>query len=542
MRKKFGLKVLAISIALVLVASSATVYSSQKGEKGVISLLAPPFIGIVGASEMQGDEAWGSAPRAGTSFIEEEAGIAEYANIEQKIILQKTQMDNYNDARSEMEALSSATTYYENFTMLIGEKKCSSTHNYCPWGAWCFWNYYTRGRPSFIGFSSEFYTYCIKILKEAKPGTYEFQVRYLRGLDLHLSHKINITVDITECQNCSILTGVVTDLRDNPVYNAEICVKKRDYESIDYHTDLTGFYSTGPLRNGTYTLSISPPSGVNLLGKVITANITQNTTLNITLQCGGILTGKVMDTNGTPVYNARVSVSGPTNDYGYTNINGTYSIIRLKNGTYSVTITPPSGANLLKQKTTANITECQTTYLNSTLQFGGILAGRVTYENGTGIDLARVVMSGPSSKSTYTNTTGYYRIVGLLAGNYAVTASPPSGASLLSNSTAASITLGETTTVNLILSEAGIITGRVTYENGTGIYNARVVTSGPSSKSTYTNTTGYYRIVGLLAGNYAVTASPPSGASLLSNSTAASITLGETKVMDFVLHPREDYL
>ena len=180
MRKKFGLKVLAISIALVLIASSVMVDSSQKGEKGidegggkgVISLLAPPFIGIASASEMQGDDGGSGAPQAGTSFIEEEAGIAEYTNVEQEIVLQKTQMDNYNDARSEMGALSSATTYYENFTMIVGEKKCSSTHNSC-WGI-CWWNYYTSGRPSFIGFSSEFYTYCIKILKEAKPGTYEF--------------------------------------------------------------------------------------------------------------------------------------------------------------------------------------------------------------------------------------------------------------------------------------------------------------------------------------------------------------------------------
>jgi hypothetical protein len=240
MRKKFGLQVLAISIALVLIASSVMVDSSQKGEKGidegegkgVISLLTPPFIGIAGASVMQGDDGGSGAPQAGTSFIEEEAGIAEYTNIEQEIVLQKTQMDNYNDARSEMGALSSATTYYEKFTMIVGEKKCSSTHNSC--GGICWWNDYTSGRPSFIGFSSDLYTYCIKILKEAKPGTYEFQVRYHKGNSplgpLPLHHKINITVDITECHNCSILTGVVTDLRDNPVYNAEIYVKKRDYK------------------------------------------------------------------------------------------------------------------------------------------------------------------------------------------------------------------------------------------------------------------------------------------------------------------------
>jgi hypothetical protein len=169
------------------------------------------------------------------------------------------------------------------------------------------------------------------------------------------------------------------------------------------------------------------------------------------LQCGGILTGKVRDMNGTPVYNAKVSVSGLTSSYDYTDINGTYSIIRLKNGAYSVRITPPSGTNLLEQMTNVNVTECQTTYLNSTLQFGGILAGRVTYENGTGIYDVRVGASGPKSMSVYTNTTGYYRIVGLLAGGYTVKASAPSGTNLLSDSTATSVTLGETTFMDFVL-------------------------------------------------------------------------------------------
>jgi hypothetical protein len=426
----------------------------EGGGKSVIALVALPFIGFASASEMQGDDGGSGVLRAGASSIEEEKGIAKYTNIAQEIDLLKTKSEVYNDAQSEMKALSSSTTY-ENFTMLIGEKKCSPTHISYPFGLF-YWNHDTIGCPRVIDFSSGAFTYCIRILKEAKPGTYKFQVRYFWSEfswiePLPLRHKINIIVKITECQNCTILTGVVTNVKDDPIYNAKIYVEKRDYESINYYTDVTGFYSTDPLRHGTYTVSVSQPFGVNLVDKVLTANITQNATLNITLQCGGILTGKVMDTNGSPVYNAQVSVSGPTSNHGYTDINGTYSIIRLKNGTYSVRIAPPSGANLLEQKTTANVTECQKTYLNSTLQFGSILKGTVTYENGTGIFNARVKASGPSYKSAHTNTTGYYRIVGLLAGNYTVTAYPPSGANLLSNSTKTSVNLEETIIMDLIL-------------------------------------------------------------------------------------------
>jgi len=82
MRNKSGLKVLAISIAMVIVASSVALHGSQKveegitdgGGQGIISLMAPPFIiGVAGASPANIGS--GSvAARAATAFIGEEAG------------------------------------------------------------------------------------------------------------------------------------------------------------------------------------------------------------------------------------------------------------------------------------------------------------------------------------------------------------------------------------------------------------------------------------------------------------------------------------
>ncbi|MCK4735052.1 MAG: carboxypeptidase regulatory-like domain-containing protein, partial [Methanophagales archaeon] len=338
--KKIGI-VLAISIALILVANSVVVaYSLQKGE---------------------------------------EAGIVEYSNGQQVIGLQKTKMDNYTDSQSKIKALSSVPPYYDNFTMLIGEKKCSSTYNppICASpgsgivAVYVYWHSHIYGCPKFIDFSSALNTYCLKILKPAELGTYKFQVEYYRGFnrdDISLSRKINITVNITECHNCCILTGLVTDFGGNPVSNAEIHVKNRDYESIDYHTNLTGFYSTCPLRNGTYTVYyVPPPSDVNLLDKVVTATITKNTTLNITLQCGGILAGRVTYENGTGIHNARVAVTGPSSWSAYTNTTGYYSIINLLAGNYTVTADPPSGVDLPSNFTNASITLGETTFVDLVL-------------------------------------------------------------------------------------------------------------------------------------------------------------------------------
>ena len=91
MRNKYGLKVLAISIALVIVASSVAMYgysgteggegiSEGGGGKGVISLEAPPFIGVADAAEAVG---------GGDAFPEDEAGISAYVNVGQAIDLEQ---------------------------------------------------------------------------------------------------------------------------------------------------------------------------------------------------------------------------------------------------------------------------------------------------------------------------------------------------------------------------------------------------------------------------------------------------------------------
>lgn len=92
MRNKIGLRVLAISIAIVIVASSVALHGSQKvennttdgGGRGIISLMAPPFIGVAGAVEAVGCGAGG-----GGAFPEDEAGISAYVNVNQSITLEQ---------------------------------------------------------------------------------------------------------------------------------------------------------------------------------------------------------------------------------------------------------------------------------------------------------------------------------------------------------------------------------------------------------------------------------------------------------------------
>ena len=82
-------KVSAVLTALVLVVSGVAMFGysgtmwkngiGEGGEKGVISLMPPPFIQIAGASDIKG----------GSAFPEDEAGISAYVNVGESIDLEK---------------------------------------------------------------------------------------------------------------------------------------------------------------------------------------------------------------------------------------------------------------------------------------------------------------------------------------------------------------------------------------------------------------------------------------------------------------------
>ena len=84
-------------------------------------------------------------------------------------------------------------------------------------------------------------------------------------------------------------------------------------------------------------------------------------------------------------------------------------------------------------------------------------------------------------------------------------------------------------------SNPGAISGRVTDAvSGSGIYNALVSASGPSSGSAYSDSNGYYTISGLTPGSYQVTASKSGYAS---QTKPATVSSGSTTTVDFQLQP-----
>ncbi|MDI6886250.1 MAG: carboxypeptidase regulatory-like domain-containing protein [archaeon] len=378
------------------------------------------------------------------------------------------------------------------------------------------------------------------IWNAATPGLHEiYVVAEVGGFTSDIDATNNIANRMINVRE-TVVTGTVTDYNGDPVPDAYILAIGPITTSTI--TDINGTYRITRLQSGSYTIRVEPINP-NLMTASTSISITAGQTVvrNFTLQAAGSIAGNVTDVNGTGISDIIVYLSGYETARYRTDENGRYVIPRLQAGTYTVNV-DASETDFEDNSTTVVVTLGQTTIADFVLQKfqGGSIAGRVTDVNGMGVSNARVVASGPSYEDGYTNETGYYAIRRLLVGNYTVIAYPPYGSNLVSNSTTASVALGETTIVDLILREGGIIAGRVTDANGTGIYNSYVYASGPSYGYDYTNETGYYSIAGLLAGNYTVTAYPPYGTDLLSNSTTASVTLGETTVVDFVLHPPPD--
>ena len=165
----------------------------------------------------------------------------------------------------------------------------------------------------------------------------------------------------------------------------------------------------------------------------------------------GVITGEVTTSNGTPVANAEIYVSGPSHGNTYTDENGNYRLGGLLAGSYILDVNPPYGSDLIRNSMAVSVDLEETVTIDIILQKGGVVTGEVTTSNGTPVANAEIYVSGPSHGNTYTDENGNYRLKGLSAGNYTIYAYPPYGSDLAWNYTNVIVRSGETRIVDIIL-------------------------------------------------------------------------------------------
>src|SRR5262245_8780861 len=133
----------------------------------------------------------------------------------------------------------------------------------------------------------------------------------------------------------------------------------------------------------------------------------------------------------------------------------------------------------------------------------GAIAGKVTnVSTGGAVSGATVSYSGGSATS---DTSGNYRLNNVATGTYNVTAARTG---YLSRTLSATVTSGNTTTLNLPIATAGILAGKVTNSGGSAIAGATVKITGgkvATTKTIKTNSTGNYSSSWIPVGSYSIT-------------------------------------
>jgi hypothetical protein len=190
-----------------------------------------------------------------------------------------------------------------------------------------------------------------------------------------------------------------------------------------FSVDDEGEYPSYTITSGTHTIDIHGVSSV------------------------GTISGTVTDAGaGLDIEGATVSVEG-TGKSGETDTNGVYAIA-MPTGTYTVTVSKTGFESLSKPVT---VTAGQTTIVNFAFAAVGMISGTVKDTSDNPIKDATVT---DGTRSDITNTTGQYTLSNVPIGNYTVTTSKAGFESL---SKPATVTAGQTTTVNFALNLVGDI-------------------------------------------------------------------------------------
>jgi len=265
------------------------------------------------------------------------------------------------------------------------------------------------------------------------------------------------------------------------------------------------FYNILNLTSGTYTVTVTDANGCTRTQTVILNNGANNLQVTLTpvpgicVQTGQIQVGIA---GGTAPYT--VSWTGPQNGMATTNT-GSYTIMNLPSGAYTVTVTDANGC-----------TATQTTTLNN----GGIVtltaapANGICGQNGSiqltmtgGAAPYALSWTGPVSGNATANG-GAYTITNLPSGTYTITAT--SGANCVSTQTS---TLNNGSVFNMtVVSNPGFcnINGSVVLTFSEGQPPIAITWSGPVNGSATTSGNSY-TLSNLPTGTYTITATTAQG-------------------------------
>ena len=297
-----------------------------------------------------------------------------------------------------------------------------------------------------------------------------------------------LTIGTFEIFAAACISGLVKDKAGNPVANGDIdiIVASTGVKLITPgdNTDINGYYSICVLP-GIYHVTYAPPDSSHLLGhKILNVDLTDNQpqAINITLDSGLSISGRITDPLGQPVVDADIDVDSIAGGRVYTpNDNsaipsGSYWIV-VPPGLFRVRYDSPVGSRLRGQELdSVNISS--DTVIDIVLPEGWLLSGQVT--NSSGLPLAQVeiglrdALTGEkifiSNKDT--DTTGLYQVV-VPTGLFELRFAGPPGSSLIGAKTD-SVDVFSDMIWDQVLLEGIVLTVQVENELGVPIKGADI--------------------------------------------------------------------
>jgi protocatechuate 3,4-dioxygenase beta subunit len=367
-------------------------------------------------------------------------------------------------------------------------------------------------------------------------------------------------IDAVLTENGGGISGRITDSLGNGIAGASIALYQSEYNADWYDSNISdadGNYLVKGLAPGNYTLLVFPPGGTfyrrefyndildyeNATPVPVTAGQT-TTGIDIVLDKGGLITGRVTDSNGNGLPNVTLRLLDPTtNKYlgwignsARTDWNGNYTLYALA-GQWKVmfhTCDPLVNTYLSEfyddQSTVENAAvitvdpEQTVTGIDAVLiTGGGKISGYVKDPGNSGLYNAEVDVYDAQYESlvgyAFADASGYFEVSGLIPGNYKIFAVYKniypeewySDKTTYETANILTVTSGGNTPVTIILGgsnpDQSGISGRVTDSSGGGTANLQVNAYDLNQNFVQSGTTdnnGDYVITGLAAGSYKV--------------------------------------
>jgi protocatechuate 3,4-dioxygenase beta subunit len=291
-----------------------------------------------------------------------------------------------------------------------------------------------------------------------------------------------------ELDPASSIEGRVTDSGGKPVAGAGLFCSEKNaiaYLTVDStpktHTDAEGkFRLTGINAKKEYIVNAEAEGFVRGQSKPLLVEPGKEYKgIDIVLTNGGVLSGRVQDTQGKPIVGAdlKVQVMAPpagdlvwiarelqkTKD-GSTEADGTFRLTGVRPGKVKLFVSAEKF--LRREDLEFDVAEggaVQNILIN--MEKGYSIAGRVTDLNGRPVQRAQVYASGayptPSYGTTETGPEGYYRIMSLKGGRFTVNVRAPGYETKMKTDVEA-----DDENVDFVIAKNGSISGRVTASGG----------------------------------------------------------------------------